>query len=311
MNRFHFKSNILLTAAKQHASKHRSNSGFVETLKDFGAFGRNLFSGIGSFDVKDSTLWQVGKPNIVSETPGFVKKWAVLNDQELGGKSNCKIAEMTEENEFTNTDAKSSRSFMRITGAIQFDKNLTEATNIVKGGFCAINGRVDPIADLRDYEGLEMVIRCVTRQVFTINITNTSLFEDDMYQLRIDVAGGPGWRTLHIPFYQFRLTARGQERELQRVNDSLRVETIGFLFTDEHQLQEQEHVAVASSIEALPILQATKEGNRHDENREEEEEEVRKKRITNTEFALDIEKINAIAFIDEKHLRHQRITKRN
>ena len=87
----------------------------------------------------------------------------------------------------------------------------------------------EPI-DLRDYEGLDLKLRnnSNNRQIITLTSTFTSLFEGDMYQLSLDLPPQK-WCHFHVPFSIFRLTANGRERETQRANDSLQLESIGFL----------------------------------------------------------------------------------
>ena len=81
-------------------------------------------------------------------------------------------------------------------------------------------------------------------QSFTLNMGTYTLIQDDIYQLKIELTSGlvdtdtahksdrGMWKKILVPFNMFHLTARGIARETQRSNDSLRVESLGFLFKE-------------------------------------------------------------------------------
>ena len=133
-------------------------------------------------------------------------------------------------------------TFARLTGNIKISEEAKEKAEVV-GGFCAFKGEIQGAAvDLRDYQGLEVTMRTNRHtQSFTLNMGTYTLIEDDMYQLKIELTSGLDedavhpvglWKKVQIPFNMFHLTARGITRETQRSNDSLRVESLGFLFKE-------------------------------------------------------------------------------
>lgn len=157
---------------------------------------------------------------------GHISKWNCVNDNDYGGKSFSNVTD--------HIDEESGEQFIRVTGNVLYDDELAK-NNKVKGGFCAILGNCAPIVDLRDYEGLQMTMRSRRKhQSFTINLKSSSLFEDDLYQIRCELkGGGKEWKKINVPFSMFHLTARGMARDYNRANDSLQVESIGFLFKQE------------------------------------------------------------------------------
>ena len=155
---------------------------------------------------------------------GFIPNWRCVDDSDYGGKSHSAVTTHT-------VDEGKGPSFIRVSGAVvEFDDKETKK---VKGGFCAILGNCRPVLDLRDCSGLQITMRSSQTQTFTVNLKSASLFEDDMYQIRCELAASSEWRNLKIPFEKFQLTARGMEREYHRANDSLRVESLGFLFKED------------------------------------------------------------------------------
>lgn len=155
-------------------------------------------------------------------SPLAIASWRCIDDNDYGGKSYA-----------TATQHEEDGGFVRIGGSVNFDnKTLAEAKKI-KGGFFSIQGRCSPVVDLRDFWGLELTIRARTTQTFTLNLKSSSLFEDDIYQVRCELAASSAWKHIKVPFDKFLLTARGLEREYHRANDSLRVESLGFLLKEE------------------------------------------------------------------------------
>jgi hypothetical protein len=171
-------------------------------------------SWVAAFD----RMFKVPALDSIELQPIEVRLWKALSDKDYGGSSEC-IAEVDNNNS-------SRHGAMVFQGIVNFSESTAEATNAV-GGFCAVKGFLQRPVDLRDYMGFSMELRSIPAQVFTFNMTCESLFEDDLYQLELLVT--EEWTTVHLPFHLFKLTARGTEREFQRRNDSLRLESIGFL----------------------------------------------------------------------------------
>ena len=164
---------------------------------------------------------KIGALESVEVLPIDVHTWKALSDKDYGGQSECTANVIPSSN---NTPL----PHLSFQGIVNFDEEVGEKTK-AKGGFCAIKGYLRSI-DLRDYEGLSMEVRGEpSSSQFAFNMACQSLFEDDLYQLEILVANNQ-WTTVHLPFDHFKLTARGVPRESQRKNDSLQLESIGFLF---------------------------------------------------------------------------------
>ena len=169
--------------------------------------------------IDELLLW---RGDIRVSSPLAIASWRCIDDNDYGGKSYA-----------TATQHEGEGGFVRIGGSVNFDnKTLAEAKKI-KGGFFSIQGRCSPVVDLRDFRGLELTMRAYITQTFTLNLKSSSLFEDDIYQVRCELAASSAWKHIKIPFDKFLLTARGMEREYHRANDSLRVESLGFLFKEE------------------------------------------------------------------------------
>ena len=168
------------------------------------------------FSVFDS-VFKVPALDSVELQPIKVRLWKALSDKDYGGTSEC-MTEVVEKDDV--------QGVMVFKGIVNFSESTAEATNAV-GGFCAVKGFLQRPVDLRDYMGFSMEVKSISSQVFTFNMTCESLFDDDLYQLEIPV--NEEWTTVHLPFHLFKLTAKGAEREFQRKNDSLRLESIGFL----------------------------------------------------------------------------------
>ncbi len=206
---------------------------------------------------------------------GTVGEWKVFNDADYGGNSHGTFTDMEEDRTIANHNICDTQeiqhqqhlkdngvmppstespsilnhshvNFTRFKGQVNISDDIKEENQVV-GGFVAFKANVQgPAIDLRDYQGLEVVVRTNRPlQSFMLNMGTYTLIEDDMYQLKVQLKNdenhGHGnhkndnngqWKTLQIPFPMFRLTARGITRETQRANDSLRLESIGFLFRD-------------------------------------------------------------------------------
>mmetsp|Transcript_11710 Transcript_11710/g.11343 ORF Transcript_11710/g.11343 Transcript_11710/m.11343 type:complete len:194 (-) Transcript_11710:1085-1666(-) len=140
--------------------------------------------------------------------------WETVSDETYGGTSSCSH-EVTE--------------IIKFKGIIKSHER----------GFCALKGELkcgdDPAGiddegiNLRDLEGFELELKCNTPFYVTMNMTNSSLLQGDLFQYEFLVQDF--WQTYQIGFDQFRLTHNGKEKLHQRLNDSLQLESIGFLMT--------------------------------------------------------------------------------
>jgi Complex I intermediate-associated protein 30 (CIA30) len=167
---------------------------------------RNFF---GDFFKMDG-LESVNPICIVGDNSNVSVKWKSLSDVDYGGTSTCEIAT-------------SDGNKLVMSGVVHFPDSSTGA----KGGFCATKGVLSRVLDLRDYEGFELTVRADPPMDVILNMATRSLFEDDLYQICIPIRRESS--SILVRFSDFKLTARGSERELQRCNDSLQLESFGFL----------------------------------------------------------------------------------
>jgi hypothetical protein len=143
--------------------------------------------------IEDVTLWS--EQSLILKEASVIKEWKVFSDKDYGGLSTCDM-------EIKPVDDDISKSVINFKGLINFDEEIMEKTK-AKGGFCAIRGICKEIQDVRDYEGLELVIRSKTNQDISFNTTCDTLFQDDLYQLNISLPKDI-WCRIHIPFGNFR-----------------------------------------------------------------------------------------------------------
>jgi hypothetical protein len=124
-----------------------------------------------------------------------IENFRTLSDNDYGGKSTCDVS----------IGHSNGQGGLKFKGLVTFNDDIADSTK-AKGGFCAIKGyckhKGRSYVDLRDYEGIEITMRSSVRQIYTLNLTCESLFEDDLYQLDIQV--GESWKTFHIPFSYFK-----------------------------------------------------------------------------------------------------------
>lgn len=155
-----------------------------------------------------------------------VNKWQEFDDKALGGAS-----ELTVQN--VEDGDGGGGGHLVIKGSLDLDEEKAEEMQVT-GGYCAVKGLCSETMDLRDYEGLEMVLRSPHKElVFTMNMSTASLFDDDIYQVKMEIQPSTEWKSIEVPFSAFVLTSHGRIKEYQRANDSLQVESIGFLFKTE------------------------------------------------------------------------------
>lgn len=170
-------------------------------------------------DVSKRTLWRHGSGG---EVEAAVDKWQSFDDKALGGASHLEMENVEEDG-----------GHLVIKGSLDLDEETAEEMQ-VRGGYCAVKGSCSSVVDLRDYEGLKMMLRSPHKELtFTMNMSTASLFDDDIYQVKCEIQPSTEWKSIEVPFSAFVLTSHGRIKEYQRANDSLQVESIGFLFKTE------------------------------------------------------------------------------
>lgn len=146
------------------------------------------------------------------------------SDADYGGGSCCSVDVRGEDLEGKGGDDLS----IRFAGSLVFTEEHALKTK-AKSGFCAMRAIFKKVVDLRDYEGLEIIMKCDRDQSMLLNMNCLTYVVDEVYQLHMDIAGSKDWKTLYVPFSLFRATHRGHVKEDDRANDSLRVEGMGLL----------------------------------------------------------------------------------
>ena len=221
-----------------------------------------------SSDSKAVKLGGIERIEIDQQAPqvrGMIHSWKMFNDADYGGESKTDLEYLIENISRPSVSIDTATAaptavvpFLRMTGHVYLSPEIKKKHKVV-GGFCAYKGDIHlPPIDLRDYEGLELIVRTSKdKQSFTLNIGVEGMVEGDVYQLRMELQGQQGqdqgkgngnctvgshaWKQVHVPFNRFIVTSKGIVREQQRTNDSLQVEHIGILFKDEDQEQDQDH----------------------------------------------------------------------
>ena len=145
-----------------------------------------------------------------------VKSMRVHSDNAYGGGSSCTI------------ENNGAAGGLRFAGSLVFTEEHAEATK-AKSGFCALRIIYNKPIDLRDYQGLKIVMKCETDTQMILNMNCSTYVEDEVYQLHMDIAGSSNWKTLYAPFAKFKVTHRGHVKEDDRENDSLQLEGMGIL----------------------------------------------------------------------------------
>lgn len=145
-----------------------------------------------------------------------VRSMRVHSDNAYGGGSSCTIENNGE------TDG------IRFAGALVFTAEHAETTK-ARSGFCALRVIYKKPFDLRDYQGLKIVMKCEKDTQMILNMNCSTYVEDEVYQLHMDIAGSSDWKTLYAPFARFKVTHRGHVKEDDRENDSLQLEGMGIL----------------------------------------------------------------------------------
>ena len=144
--------------------------------------------------------------------------WYSHSDKEYGGSSICKVSSMN-----NNT--------ILFQGNINYEQNIdkNDKKSMIKGSYCGITGKLERNIDLRDYEGFEIELESMDNDlIIYFNTKYNTFIEDDLYQVEIHLKKNKK-KIFHIPFHKFRLMGKGVEKEYQRINDSLILESIGFM----------------------------------------------------------------------------------
>lgn len=188
----------------------------------------------------------------------------VYSDKEYGGQSCCSYSSPEEE-----------ERILRFSGSLRFqseDKILDDEEKErerAKKGYCSLKVHYESQVDLRDYEGVEVMIRSKKDQQVIINMQCFSYAKGDMYQLIFDIKGyenavqparplafypqEDGWVKFYAPFSVFRLTIRGHPTEQQRLNDSLQLEAMGLLVSGEGEQDFEIDVLEMKAIKEIPF----------------------------------------------------------
>ena len=191
--------------------------------------------------------------DLTSDSP--IGSFKPYNDADYGGKSSSSV-EIVQENDDDDSDDMGSTQYVRLFGTLDLDEDLKKSLEVV-GGFVAYKGVPNRPIDLRDCEGIQVVLRCNTHLKLYVNMWASQLFPDDTFQAGCELkANNSGqWTTIKIPFDKFTLTANGMERDFQRLNDSLQCEGIGLLLkTQENSDAKDFHIDV-KSIKALGTIE--------------------------------------------------------
>jgi Complex I intermediate-associated protein 30 (CIA30) len=197
---------------------------------------RGIFGKLFNFD----GLEAISPVCIIGDESKLNIKWRTLSDVDYGGTSVCE-------------QEVSSGNKLVFKGVVRSPDISTKA----KGGFCAAKGLLMNKLDLRDYEGFELSLRGSPSMTIALNMTTDSLFEDDLYQVLIPIKEES--TIVQVRFSEFKLTARGSEREYQRNNDSLQLQSIGFLVNRVVDIPFQVEL---ESIIALPHFERTSKFSR-------------------------------------------------
>mmetsp|Transcript_23569 Transcript_23569/g.23764 ORF Transcript_23569/g.23764 Transcript_23569/m.23764 type:complete len:263 (+) Transcript_23569:139-927(+) len=222
------------------------NKGFTASkggqLRTFWSFVKSLNTNTISLDRYPIILYSADTDDTSNSNT-----WKTYSDQEYGGNSSCAV---------THNSIDTNTQFIRFTGELNFQRpealTTSDSENPVRTatrGYCATKYDFSSVLDLRDMEGLELIVRSATNRNYVFNMSCVSFFEGDIYQIGLELPANK-WCTVRFPFDTLRLTAMGRQRDVQRVNDNLEVEGIGFLVdsgTDPFQLD-------ISSVTALPEL---------------------------------------------------------
>lgn len=184
-----------------------------------------------------------------------IDSFKAYNDADYGGRSSSSV-EIVQDNENDANGDGSDPQYARLFGTLDLDEDLKKSLEVV-GGFVAYKGIPNRSIDLRDCEGIQLVLRCNKNLKLYVNMWASQLFLDDTFQAgcELQASSNGQWTTIKIPFDKFILTANGMERDFQRLNDSLQCEGIGLLLkTQENSDAKDFHIDV-KSIKALGTME--------------------------------------------------------
>ena len=129
----------------------------------------------------------------------------------------------------------------------------------------------------------------------TINLQCESYIENDLFQKDVEFIANTT-SIIRIPFADFTLTTFGYEREVQRLSDTLQVESVGLLITSQNQYRQIFQQSEGSSdAREQPVLeeQSSNGGTATDE----EDELVQREKKS---FSFDIEILSITALSHEE-----------
>lgn len=183
----------------------------------------SYFDDFGYDPPKDKVLYR-------GDFADVFNKPILFNDKQINGLSKCTLSEVNENNEIF---LRSNVTLQKTIVQPSLDPTNRRATVANNRSYCAFKIDFQEVHDLRDYEAFRFTLRCDAPAKYlrcTLNLTTVSMFEDDLFQVPLEIPISQSWVSLHIPFESFSVTGGGHARHQQRANDSLRVEAIGFLF---------------------------------------------------------------------------------
>lgn len=225
---------MLGTIGRYTTKKYLLRTGSRSAIRPFWSSLRNVYH--PDLEVEEVPLFTLNK-----ELKNLICEWKTFDDRQYGGNSLCEIQEFIED------------GFIRLSGKLDLDEEKAEELEVV-GGYCAFKGDLSSTLDLRDYQGFLVTLRSPKEDaVFTLNLGTTSLFDDDIYQVKCEIAQSKEWKSIEVPFDAFNLTSHGRVKEYQRANDSLQVESFGFLFKTADDVTD--FMLELKDIKALPVLQ--------------------------------------------------------
>jgi hypothetical protein len=117
----------------------------------------------------------------------LLKKWRMISDAEYRGLSFCTV--------------EATSAGISFSGEVRVPPNSDNEKDIRKG-FCAIKSLTPHPIDLRDHQGLEVVLTSDVPIACTLNMTCLSYFRDDLYQIELLLP--PTSTTFYIPFPFFK-----------------------------------------------------------------------------------------------------------
>ena len=86
-------------------------------------------------------------------------------------------------------------------GEVGFDHLIAKRTKST-GGYVALRGLFETTAELNDFEGFEINMKCDAPIIVTLNVGCESLFGSDLFQFHIKVKG-TDWTKYHVKFSDF------------------------------------------------------------------------------------------------------------